>query len=86
MSLRVFIAVAQVEMDGKMESVMLSHFWPVRYGRPAAEKLPGKIPMSAPPLPCAEVVAAAWTMVPLQKRNRPLAFARSTGWWSSLAL
>merc|ERR1712138_132334 len=28
-----------------METVGLSHFWPVRYGRPAAEKLPGKIPM-----------------------------------------
>merc|ERR1711959_19013 len=35
----------QVEMDGKMETIGLSHFWPVRYGRPTADKLPGKIPM-----------------------------------------
>jgi V-type H+-transporting ATPase subunit A len=35
----------QVEMDGQIQNVGLSHFWPVRYGRPTADKLPGKIPM-----------------------------------------
>merc|ERR1719498_1665348 len=34
-----------VDYDGKKEEVKLSHFWPVRQGRPFVEKLPGKIPM-----------------------------------------
>merc|ERR1711988_1443892 len=32
-------------MGGKIQDVGLSHFWPVRYGRPSAEKLPGQAPM-----------------------------------------
>jgi V-type H+-transporting ATPase subunit A len=37
--------VAEVEMDGVKTKINMSHFWPVRQGRPTAEKLPGKIPM-----------------------------------------
>ena len=40
----------QVESDGTKVKLGMSHFWPVRQGRPVVEKLPGKIPMSPPPL------------------------------------
>jgi len=35
----------EIDLDGKVDKVSLSHFWPVRQGRPFVEKLPGKMPM-----------------------------------------
>merc|ERR1719482_2129315 len=37
--------VMEVESDGTKVKLGMSHFWPVRQGRPVVEKLPGKIPM-----------------------------------------
>merc|ERR1711937_308976 len=37
--------VLEVESDGAKVKLGMSHFWPVRQGRPTVEKLPGKIPM-----------------------------------------
>merc|ERR1712216_686475 len=37
--------VLEVESDGQKIKLGMSHFWPVRQGRPNVEKLPGKIPM-----------------------------------------
>jgi V-type H+-transporting ATPase subunit A len=37
--------VLEVETDGQKIKLGMSHFWPVRQGRPCVEKLPGKEPM-----------------------------------------
>merc|ERR1719405_330849 len=37
--------VLEIESDGQKIKLGMSHFWPVRQGRPTVEKLPGKIPM-----------------------------------------
>merc|ERR1712216_369194 len=37
--------VIEIETDGQKIKLGMSHFWPVRQGRPNVEKLPGKIPM-----------------------------------------
>lgn len=37
--------VAEVEFNGKVEKIGLSHFWPVREPRPVFEKLPGVTPL-----------------------------------------
>merc|ERR1712216_766230 len=37
--------VIEIETDGQKIKLGMSHFWPVRQGRPTVEKLPGKIPM-----------------------------------------
>ena len=37
--------VVVLECEGKDKEVNMSHFWPVRQGRPVAEKLAGKTPL-----------------------------------------
>merc|ERR1719269_269087 len=46
--------VMEVESDGTKVKLGMSHFWPVRQGRPVVEKLPGKCAM----LTCQRVVDA----------------------------